>query len=1180
MHLRTLRMRGFKSFAQSVELHFEHGIAVVVGPNGSGKSNIADALQWAMAVQSPGQLRAPTGQDVLFSGTDSRPAAGVCEVELVLDNECSTLPIEFSEVSVMRRLYRDGESEYFINRARVRRLDVLELLSDTGLGREMHSVIGQGRVEEILLAKPYERRRFVEEAAGLGKYQRRRTRAEAKLVRVAAELERARDLEREVRARLRPLAMQATAAERAAKLGGEIAAGRVALLSSELVGERARVAELSLRLGEARAARGTVDEELQGLAGRRQTAEHELTGLASAQERAARAFYAFETARDRLDGRRGRLEGAIGMLERAALRRGEDVAELRRGAERLTAEAAVSQRAAAEHREELAALEATDTRGADKAAGAAEAALAAALDARRAHAEAEGQAANVRRELEAAATRVTDLGARLELLAAEAGPAGEQLEVAATELARLTTRHADGHAAFATAAATADQALADAAQAQAEARAAGSALDAARDAAQRAHARLETLELALQRGEGLSPAAQALRDGGARLVLSGVEAEPGYERAVAAALGWRAGAVVADRLDEAVELLAGAEGELTVLVASERPAAKPGKAPAGGRPLVEVLRSHDPALAWLVQGVWLVDDLRSVTSGVGVTVDGAGYDADRGEMWRTADAGEAAWLAARSERDQLARRAAELDGEVTALAAAAEAASARAAELTAAEEVARGAATAARDLERELAEALREAQLGHDRLADERARSDAQRDLAARDLEAENARLAELRALSAGFEAALVERRDAATQADERHAGLELTRRRLADEAARHAARVAALSERIERFGQDAARAEGGAQRASAQADAIEAAIAQGGQAAPQARLVVEAMLRVTETAQGLAAPAREGIAAIEQRAAALAEELRLCAEAEAEAQGRGRELSSALTEVEVSMARSGERIDDLERRRAQLVAEHGIELSEPEQSMEPDAAAATAARLERLERRRESLGAVNPLAQEEYEQEKVRADDLSTQCDDLDRSLTEVRALIRDLTRTIDQRFATTFDSVAANFAEVVQTLFPGGRGRLRLTQEPEPVEPAEGEEGETEPARAEPGIDLEVRPAGKRIESLSLLSGGEKSLTAIAFLFALLLTKPSPFYLLDEVEAALDDANIDRFLDLLRAYQDKAQFVVITHQRRTMEVADVLYGVTMAGDGESQVLSRRMPSDPALHEAALETA
>src|SRR5436190_14139444 len=254
MYLKTVRLRGFKSFAQNVELRFDEGIAVVVGPNGSGKSNIADALQWAMAVQSPAQLRAPTGQDVLFGGSDSRPAAGVCEVELVLDNECGTLPIEFNEVSVMRRLYRDGESEYFLNRARVRRLDVLELLSDTGLGREMHSVIGQGRVDEILTSKPYERRRFVEEAAGLGKYQRRRLRAEAKLARVSSELERARDLEREVRARLRPLQIQATAAERAAKLGGEIAAGRLRLIASDTMSEQRRADAARARLSDAHTA--------------------------------------------------------------------------------------------------------------------------------------------------------------------------------------------------------------------------------------------------------------------------------------------------------------------------------------------------------------------------------------------------------------------------------------------------------------------------------------------------------------------------------------------------------------------------------------------------------------------------------------------------------------------------------------------------------------------------------------------------------------------------------------------------------------------------------------------------------------------------------------------------------------------------------------------------------------
>ena len=325
MYLKAVRMRGFKSFAHGVELRFDEGIAVVVGPNGSGKSNIADALQWAMAVQSPAQLRAPTGQDVLFGGSDSRPPAGVCEVELVLDNECGTLPIEFNEVSVMRRLYRDGESEYLLNRAKVRRLDVLELLSDTGLGREMHSVIGQGKVEEILLSKPHERRRFVEEAAGLGKYQRRRTRAEQKLARVASELERARDLEREVRARLRPLAMQATAAERAAKLGAEIAQGRVELLSSELLGERRRVVDLRERL--------TAATRLQGEVARSRPA------WPPAARRRSRSWPAFRRNRS---GRRARSTPSSRHGERLATEAGRmeaALARLDRGAERRRAEA-------------------------------------------------------------------------------------------------------------------------------------------------------------------------------------------------------------------------------------------------------------------------------------------------------------------------------------------------------------------------------------------------------------------------------------------------------------------------------------------------------------------------------------------------------------------------------------------------------------------------------------------------------------------------------------------------------------------------------------------------------------------------------------------------------------------------------------------------------------------------
>ncbi|HEU0193751.1 MAG TPA: chromosome segregation protein SMC [Gaiellales bacterium] len=1183
MYLKSLRIRGFKSFPHGIELRFQEGIAVIIGPNGSGKSNIADALQWAMGVHSPAQLRAAAGQDVLFSGSDSRPPSGVCEVELVLDNECGTLPLEFGEVSVMRRLHRESEGEYYINRSRVRRLDVLELLADTGLGREMHSVIGQGGVEEILVSKPHERRRFVEEAAGLGKYQRRRTRAEAKLARVSAELERARDLEREVRARLRPLAMQATAAERAAKLAGEIVAGRVALLGSEVVGERLAGDGLRSRLETAAGERDRVEARLAALAQRRATAEGELTGLATAQERAAHSFYAFETSRDRLAAQALRLRTATAGLERAIARRASLAERLADDASRFRREAAEADSAAQAAADDLAAEQMDDSSPASEASARAEAALAAAMDARRALAEAQGRLVTARGESEQLRTRTDAVRQRMNELAAAAEQAATGLAGADAD-ARTRASDADGRERAADEAVAADSSAAARAQeAAGEDRARRAAVDELEHRLRSASTRLAALERALDRGEGLSPAAQALKRAGAALVVAGVEARPGYERAVAAALGWRAGAVVAERIEDAVDLLHGAEGELAVVLASSSGAGSALPPSPGARPLAEVVKIKDGSVARLVEGVWLVDDLTQVGHGIAVTVAGEGIDADRGELWRTADAGEAAWLAARSERERASAEAEQLEGELTA--ARSDAGTAASAASAAAEEArtAGAALTAAREAAAAAVEAARQAAARRDALADELARTDAARDLAAADLEAARARLAELDATTAAHAAEEQERRSAATAADEEHARLEQLRRELAEREARAAARRATLEERLDRHRQDAARLGTAAEEADAAQAVCAYAIAQAQLALPEATSLGERLTEVAAVAERLREPARAGVDSVERRAAELAAELQACAEQEAAEQSEARRTSGVATELEIALARGAERIAELERRRDLIAAEYDLDPSDPEQPLPPEEAAGLNARLERLERRRESLGAVNPLAAEEYEAEKQRSGDLVAQCDDLERSLRELRSLIRDLTQTIDRRFAETFAEVQGHFRDTIGTLFPGGSGRLRLTDDvvsAQPIRAAESEdadqqeEGEDE-VSGEPGIELEVRPAGKRIESLTLLSGGEKALTAIAFLFALMLTKPSPFYVLDEVEAALDDANIERFLTLLRESQKKAQFIVITHQRRTMEVADVLYGVSMAGDGESRVLSRRMPAEADLHHA-----
>ena len=819
----------------------------------------------------------------------------------MLDNECGTLPLEFSEVSVMRRLDRGGESEYLVNRARVRRLDVLELLSDTGLGREMHSVIGQGKVEEILLSKPHERRRFVEEAAGLGKYQRRRVRAESKLARVSSELERARDLEREVKGRLRPLALQATAAERAAKLGAEIATGRIALLTSDTLTEGARVAADRGRLEAATTDRARAEARLAELAARRAKAESELTGLATAQERAGHAFYAFETARERLGLATDRLERARGARSRGLQRGGgpqrRAFARTPSGSE---ASATGPRRPPRARRSRRGVSPRRDTGEAAEAAATAEAAMGAMMEARRGLAEAQGQAATARREAEASARRADELRARAAEL--EASRDDRRQALAETEAAAAATSAA---------VAAADEVMArcdrTAAQARADADAAAVAERDARAAAADAQSRLdvhrtrvEALDAAIERGEGLTPAARALKAAGADLIVAGIEAHAGFERAVAAALGWRAGAVVAERIEHALELLGRAEGEVAVVLREARPLEPTLPPSPGARPLSEVADVRDPAAARLIDGVWLVDDLSAVEHGRCGDTGGrrdrcrarralAGRRCGRGGLdggpGRARPAGrEPGCRRARGSRCPDARRH---GGGRRWTTAAAEAAAR--AELAAAQTTHAAAQGQARE-----AAGLR------DRLVDELARGDAAADMAAHDLEVEDRRRADLDGAVASLEVIVAERRAEAEAADERHAALEARRRTLADEASTRAAQLASLGERSARHSADAERAGAAAASAAEAADrAIRLASGADADDAP-AGAAITAAAAASAAAERLRAPARAGIDEIERRASELSAELQSCAADEAAGQAHAREVSTALTEIEV----------------------------------------------------------------------------------------------------------------------------------------------------------------------------------------------------------------------------------------------------------------------------------------
>ena len=906
MHLQAIRLRGFKSFPDEVEVRLDRGVAVIVGPNGSGKSNVADGLLWSTGSLSPTELRAEKPDDVLFNGNDARQAAKWCEVELRFDNgDGSWSDLPYAEVSIMRRLHRGGEGQYLVNGSAVRRTDLVELLADVGLASGV-TVIGQGKVEEILGSSPAQRRAMIEEAAGVGRFKRRRHRAELKLARVAIEVERAKDVEAEVHKRLRPLALQASAAERPETQRGVVDQLRRRIDALALAEVDSRMAALDERRTAALLERRRHDERLESLLRDRNAAEEELADAAGRRESSTGSLY--------------RLRGAV---DRMAMRR----------------EAAEAQ--AAEVSARLTLQESADPQARTRA--------------------------ELARE-----------GAVAERTAREATHARESLE---------------------------------------------DRLGVARD-------RLAVLERSLAEREGLAPAARALAEEGERLALSLLDVDPGYERAVAAALAWRAGALVAESHKDALALVdrarAGGLGPLGVVV-------PPTPAPAGEPPLsdAEPLGTHvrpragGEAVAALLDGVWVVDESRiaDVTSGHAVTREGHRYEPARGVVFYAGETAEAVLLELEARR---------------------------------------------RSLTEEIA-------------ADER------------ELDAARTRESEARAEAAVSAEALAEAGPTLPAIDP-----VLVRR-------------------------------------------VHAAVTRLGDA-----------LRATEAvAARLEAPLRARADAGGERTRELAESLRRLGADEVDVRRAAGEAAAQLSAVDVDLARLRTEADESKRR----VGEEPVETGEEPRD-------ALVEKLERSERRLEALGQVNPLAKEEYEHEKERLAELAEQREDLEQSLTELEELRAQLADAVDSRFKATFEAVERAFTEVASTLFPGGEGRLRLT-EPE----LEGEDEGTEA-----GVEIQLRPAGKRVTRLSLLSGGEKALGALSFLFALFLARPSPFYLLDEVEAALDDTNIGRFVELLRRYADRAQFIVVTHQKRTMEAADTLYGVTMGPDGVSQIVSRRTPHAPTL--------
>jgi chromosome segregation protein len=1068
MHLRSITLKGFKSFPTRTRLEFGPGVSVIVGPNGSGKSNITDAVLWALGEQSPLAVRGQSMKDVIFAGGHGVPGSGAAEVEVVIENGDERLEADFAEISILRRLERDGEGEYRLNGARCRLVDVIEVLSDSGLGKEMHSVVSQGKVEQIVLSRPRERRLLIEEAAGLGKHRKRRRRAQLKLERTEENLARALDVEREARSRLRPLKRQAEAAELHERLERQTLEARLELSRDAARATRRTLAEAEERV---RAARAERDE-----------AERRLGEVARRREQAEEAFAAQTRDRERLQGR---LYAARSAAERIAMRlervREQGAAAGERRERRLRQLEALEGQAKAE------AQLATDEDGPADRIAAIERELAD-LDA--------GREERLAREL---------AGLEAELAAARARAA--ELERAAAE--RRRRLDAAEHAAD----------IARAARREAE-----RAAEAARTRAAEAGAELAAANRFVRGVAGSSD--------GARPLAEELHVEPGYELALAAALGPRLTAGIVTDLAAGERLLdrAGRDGGSALIAGHfsgapgasgwrERPPAD------GAEPLLDRLRPG-PGAAILAErllcDVWVVESLDALTErfdGVAVTCSGRLLDARAGELSQAPAGGSDRLLEEIGRRDELV------------------AASRRAAE----DEARAGAAV--------------------ERAATEVADADAARETAESSLRASLRQAAEAEENVGRREWVIARRREAPDDGPEAVRRAEL----LGDLRAERR-----LAERIERERAERARA------LDALRNGVDRDLRVGAEADRAARALEAARDAVASRRDALQAELDAGARAGEETAAAL----RACAHEEAELQGRLKRTSEAVTGAEVGAQQARDAAAEVERELGAIARRLGLD---PEPGAEPlsdEERQSLEARVERLERRREQLGPVNPLAKREYEEAVEHVEELEAQRRDLEAALAELEGLIKETDRRIREAFEETFAAAARNFEDVVEHLFPGGRGRLRLVRADQIPRPVIGG-GETEapepPDEQEPetGVEIEVTPPGKSTKRLSLLSGGEKSLVALAFMFAVFLARPCPFYILDEVEAALDDINIDRFLELVKRYSDRAQFIVVTHQKRTMDAADTLYGVSMGGDGVSRVLSRRLGGQ-AVDEAA----
>jgi chromosome segregation protein len=1185
LYLKSLTLKGFKSFASSTTLQLEPGITCVVGPNGSGKSNVVDALAWVMGEQGAKSLRGGKMEDVIFAGTSGRPPLGRAEVLLTIDNSDGALPIEYTEVTIGRTMFRSGGSEYTINGSPCRLLDVQELLSDSGIGREMHVIVGQGQLDTILHATPEDRRGFIEEAAGVLKHRKRKEKALRKLDACDGNLTRLGDLLTEIRRQLKPLGRQAEVARRAAGVQADARDARARLLADDLVQARAALeAELADEsiLVERRA---QVEEQLAAARESEAALEAALREDLPALSRAQETQYALGGVRERLRGTQSlaaeRVRNAAGVAE-TELQQGRDPEDLEAEAGRVREQ---EQRIAAEVADHRTGLEqaVAARRAAEDAAAEEERRVAglqrAAADRREGLARLHGQVNALKSRAAAADEELGRLGLAREDALARADRAQREFTSLETKVAGLDAGEegldAEHEAAVA--------ALSDIEDRLAKVREEAQQADRDRSALA---ARKDALEMGLNRkdGAGALLAATDSVSGLLGSVAALLTVRPGYQTAVASALGSAADAVAVTGTDAAVAAIGhlkdadlGRAGLLLSGGPTEQGRTDQGwpELPADATYAVRVVECPDdlrPALTRLLFKTAVVDDLDAARSLVerlpdvtavtrhgdvlGTHVAAGGSTATQSliEIQAAVDEADAALAEAKAAGERLAFDTSRLE-----------------AERLAAQQRADVALAKLHESDATLAAVAEE--LGQHHSQARAARAEADR-LAAAIEKAAAAREQDLAGL-ADLEARLTSAQDAP---DEEPDTADVHRLAEAAKAARQAEmdgrlalrtseeRARALHGRADSLLR-AARTE---REARAKAAERRERLLREGRAAEAVGVAVSYVLQRLEVSLHLAGEARE---AVELARRGREQEL-LAVRATLRELGREHdELVNSVHRDEMARTQQRMRIEQLEERALEelgldaeaLVKDYGPDQLVPQSPTGPDGVPdgeeppapvpfvreEQQKRLRAAERGLSMLGKVNPLALEEFSAMEERHKFLTEQLEDLKKTRRDLLDIVREVDTRVEQVFTEAYADVSKAFDSTFARLFPGGEGRLVLTDPNDMLAT---------------GVEVEARPPGKKVKRLSLLSGGERSLVAVAFLVALFKARPSPFYILDEVEAALDDTNLGRLLEIYEELRESSQLLVITHQKRTMEVGDALYGVTMRGDGVSAVISQRL--------------